>query len=107
MVSLPSLRRSTWAATPGVAATSDRPAAVLTGPATAVDGWSRPARRLRPADTSGMVRVSLAHRPLTASAALVWSGDLPRLLQQMLFDTADSLTPSPAQVAGLVSLPSA
>jgi hypothetical protein len=27
----------------------------------------------------------------TAAAALVWSGDLPRLLQQVLFDTADSV----------------
>jgi hypothetical protein len=27
----------------------------------------------------------------TATAALVWSGDLPRLLQQVLFDTADSV----------------
>jgi DNA-binding transcriptional LysR family regulator len=89
------------------AATGDRPAAVLSGPATVVEGWSRPARKLRPADTSGMVRVSLAHRPLTASAALVWSGDLSRPLQQMLFDTADSLTTSPAPVAELVSLPSA
>ena len=27
----------------------------------------------------------------TAAAALVWGGDLPRLLQQVLFDTADSV----------------
>jgi hypothetical protein len=50
-------------------------------------------RRLRPADTSDMVRVSIAGRPLTATAALVWNGDLPRPLQQILFDTADSVTP--------------
>jgi hypothetical protein len=31
------------------------------------------------------------HRPLTATAALVWSGDLPRQLQQVLFDAADSI----------------
>jgi hypothetical protein len=43
-----------------------------------------------------MVKVSLHNHPLTASAALVWSGDLPRPLQQMLFQTADSLsTPAP------------
>jgi len=36
-----------------------------------------------------MVRVSIAGRPLTATAALVWNGDLPRPLQQILFDTAD------------------
>jgi DNA-binding transcriptional LysR family regulator len=86
------------------AATGDRPAAVLTGPATVADGWASPACSTRPADTSGMVRVGLARRPLTASAALVWSGDLPRPLQQMLFDTADSLTvPASSQPAELAS----
>jgi hypothetical protein len=38
-----------------------------------------------------MVLARLEHRPLTATAALVWSGDLPRQLQQLLFDTADSI----------------
>jgi hypothetical protein len=47
-----------------------------------------------------MVRVLLEHRPLTATAALVWSGDLPRSLQQILFDTAESITsPGPARRA--------
>ncbi len=51
-----------------------------------------------------MVRVSLQHHPLTAAAALVWSGDLPRPLQQLLFDTADSLTePARPQPANLTS----
>jgi DNA-binding transcriptional LysR family regulator len=90
------------------AATADRPTAVLTGPATVAGSWSTPIRRSRPADTSGMVRVSLQHHPLTASAALVWSGDLPRPLQQMLFETADSLTaPAPPGPAQLVSLTTA
>jgi hypothetical protein len=40
-----------------------------------------------------MVRVSIAGRPLTATAALVWNGDLPRPLRQILFDTADGATP--------------
>jgi DNA-binding transcriptional LysR family regulator len=81
------------------AATADRPAAVLTGPATAAGGRATPIRRSRPADTSGMVRVSLHNHPLTASAALVWSRDLPRPLQQMLFDTADNLTtPAPPEL---------
>src|SRR5690349_1114604 len=62
------------------AATADRPAAVLTGPATAAGGRAMPIRRPRPADTSGMVKVSLRNHPLTASAALVWSGDLSRPL---------------------------
>jgi hypothetical protein len=54
-----------------------------------------------------MVRVILQHHPLTASAALVWSGDLPRPLQQMLFDTADGLTelshPRPADLISLTT----
>ena len=29
-------------------------------------------------------------RLLTATAAVAWSGDLPRHLQQVLFDTADT-----------------
>ncbi len=57
-------------------------------------------RRLRPADTGDMVRVSIADHPLTATAALVWNGDLPRPLQQILFDTADSATPpAPASLS--------
>ena len=79
------------------AATADRPTAVLTGPS--VIAGSRPGliRLPRPAVTHEMVRVNLEHRPLTATAALVWSGDLPRTLQQILFDTADSIT-SPGPV---------
>jgi hypothetical protein len=41
-----------------------------------------------------MVRVGLRQRPLTATAAVAWSGDLPRRLQQVLFDTADVGIPS-------------
>jgi hypothetical protein len=37
-----------------------------------------------------MVRVGLRRRPLTAAAIVAWSGDLPRQLQQVLFDTADA-----------------
>ncbi len=82
------------------AATADPPAAVLTG-RTATAGTSPGAiRRLRPAGTGDMVRVSIAGRPLTATAALVWNGDLPRPLQQILFDTADRLTPpAPASLS--------
>jgi len=75
------------------AATADPPAAVLTG-RTAIAGTSPGViRRLRPADTGDMVLVSIAGRPLTATAALVWNGDLPRPLQQILFDIADGATP--------------
>ena len=90
------------------AATGNRPAAVLTGPATVAGGWAGPVRRSGPADASGMVRVSLQNHPLTASAALVWNGDLPRPLQQILFETADSLTaPASPRPAELVSLTTA
>jgi hypothetical protein len=43
------------------------------------------------ADPVDLVRARIDGPPLTAAAALVWSGDLPRLLQQVLFDTADSV----------------
>jgi hypothetical protein len=53
-----------------------------------------------PAGTGDMVRVSIARQPLTATAALAWNGDLPRPLQQILFDTADGLTPpTPASLS--------
>ena len=50
-----------------------------------------------------MVRVILQHHPLTAAAALVWSGDLPRPLQQMLFDTADRLSEPAADLVSLTT----
>jgi DNA-binding transcriptional LysR family regulator len=96
--------RHSLAMTLALAAAGDRPAAVLTGPAIVAHSQARPIRQSRLADTHGMVRVSLQHHPLTASAALVWSGDIARPLQQMLFDTADSLTdPAGSQPADLVS----
>jgi hypothetical protein len=60
------------------AATGNRPPAVLTSLAIAAGGPPGSARRPGPAEASDMVRVSLPHHPLTASAALVWLGDLPR-----------------------------
>jgi DNA-binding transcriptional LysR family regulator len=82
------------------AATASRPAAVLTGP-TAIAGPPPGVSRLpRPAGTGDMARVSIAGHPLTATAALVWNGDLPRPLQQILFDTADGATPpAPASLS--------
>jgi DNA-binding transcriptional LysR family regulator len=70
------------------AATADRPTAVLTGPLRPV---GEPAAEVRPraAGTGDMVRVRLARGLLTATAAVAWSADLPRHLQQVLFDTAD------------------
>ena len=82
------------------AATAGRPAAVLTGPVAIADVPPGVIRLPRPAGTGDMVRVSLAGQPLTATAALVWNGDLPRPLQQILFDTADGLTrPAPAPLS--------
>src|SRR5258707_350955 len=69
--------RHSLAMTLALAAAGNRPAAVLTGPAIAARSQAWPIRRSRLADTYGMVRVSLQHHPLTASAALVWSDDLP------------------------------
>jgi DNA-binding transcriptional LysR family regulator len=101
--------RHSLAMTLALAAAGNRPAAVLTGPAVPQCAQAWPiVRRSRLADTYGMVRVILQHHPLTASAALVWNGDLPRPLQQMLFDTADSLTEQAhPQPAGLISLTTA
>ena len=80
------------------AATADRPTALLTGPV-AMDWDSRTSpglvQRPRPAATHGMVRVRLGQHVLTARAALVWNGDLPRPMQQILFETADRLGQKP------------
>ena len=69
------------------ATTAELPTAVLTGPRHAVGDQAA----TRPwADTYDMVRVRLDRCPLTVTAAVAWSGDLPRHLQQVLFDTADT-----------------
>ncbi len=84
------------------AATASRPAAVLTGPAAIAGPPPGVIRLPRPAGTGDMVPVSITGHPLTATAALVWNGDLPSPLQQILFDTADGVTPPPTS-----SLPAA
>jgi len=71
------------------AATASRPIAVLTGPLHPAEAQITPIRRQPMADLYDMARVSIERRPLTATAALAWNGDLPRELQQVLFDTAD------------------
>ena len=73
------------------AASASRPTAVLTGPHHRLGDWPGPAEPDPAADPAGLVRARIDGSPLTAAAALVWSGDLPRLLQQVLFDTADSV----------------
>jgi len=83
------------------AATADRPTAVLTGPGVSTGSPSGLIRLPRPSGAHDMVRVGLEQRPLTATAVLVWNGDLPRPLQQILFDAADGMTPSaPARIGG-------
>jgi len=76
------------------AATADRPTAVLTGPSVIAGDQPGLIRLPRPAASHGMVMVGIEHHPLAATAAVVWSTDLPRPLQQILFDAADGLTPS-------------
>ena len=71
------------------AATADRLTAVLTGPLRPVGDQAADVRP-RTAGTGDMVRVRIDRRLLTATAAVAWSGDLPRHLQQVLFDTADT-----------------
>src|SRR6266571_2788772 len=83
-----------------LAATASRPAAVLTGPAEIAGPPPGVIRLPRLVGAGDMARVGIAGHPLTASAALVWNGDLPRPLQQILFDTADGLTrPAPASLS--------
>jgi DNA-binding transcriptional LysR family regulator len=72
------------------AAAASRPTAVLTGPRHPA-GTRNAAREDRAAGIYNMVRVRLDQTPLTANAGLVWSGDLPRQLQQILFDAADGI----------------
>jgi DNA-binding transcriptional LysR family regulator len=78
------------------AATGERPAAVLSGPSVAAGTGPGPIRPQWLTGSDDMVQVSLQDHSLTATAALVWSGDLPRALQQILFDTADGVAwPTP------------
>ncbi len=74
------------------AATASQPTAVLTGPQHRIGDQPEPAQPDRVAGPTCMVRARVQECPLTATAALVWGGDLPRQLQQVLFDTADSIT---------------
>jgi DNA-binding transcriptional LysR family regulator len=78
------------------AASASRPTAVLPGPHHRVGDRPGPAEPdpdpdPDPAESTGMVRTRVEGSPLTAAAALAWSSDLPRQLQQVLFDTADSI----------------
>ena len=74
-----------------LAATAGRPIAVLTGPYRRVGDRPGPAGLDLAAGPADMVRARVDRSPLVAAAGLAWHGDLPRLLQQVLFDTADSI----------------
>jgi hypothetical protein len=89
IVGTPLLQRS-LPMTLAFAATSSRPTAVLTGPHHQVGDWPGLAEP-DPAAESAMVRARIEGSPLTAAAGLIWNEDLPRQLQQVLFDTADSI----------------
>jgi DNA-binding transcriptional LysR family regulator len=82
------------------AATADQSTAVLTGPGVIAGSPPGLIRLPRAMVSQDMVLVGLEHHPLTATAAVVWNGDLPRPLQQILFDAADSITPSAAARTG-------
>jgi DNA-binding transcriptional LysR family regulator len=72
------------------AATASRPTAVLTCPRHVIGARKTPVPH-RAADTYDMVPVRLDQSPLVATAGLVWSGDLARPLQQVLFDATDGI----------------
>jgi hypothetical protein len=84
------------------AATASRPTAVLTSPLHFMSDQAAYGVRYRVADNYDMVRVGLQRHPLTATAVVAWSGDLPRHLQQVLFDTADAGIP-PADLPSAVA----
>jgi len=78
------------------AATGTRPTAVLTGPRHRIGPGPGPsaAPSDHPAgDTYDMVPRLICRHPLAATAGLVWHAGLPRELQQVLFDTADAISP--------------
>ena len=73
-----------------VAAAAASPTAVLTDPLHLVGAPAWNGTGQHAAGNYDMVRVGLERHALTATAVVAWSGDLPRHLQQVLFDTADA-----------------
>jgi DNA-binding transcriptional LysR family regulator len=73
------------------AALAPNPTAVLTNPRHVI-GTSGPDPSDQATNSYNMTAVRLEKGPLTAAAGLVWSGDLPRQLQQVVFDAADGIT---------------
>jgi DNA-binding transcriptional LysR family regulator len=87
--------RQSLAMTLAFAATASRPTAVLSGPQHMV-GMRSPVHVRHAASGCDMAPVRLERSALAATAGLVWNGDLPRHLQQVLFDTADGVIPEAA-----------
>ncbi|MGI5135658.1 LysR family transcriptional regulator [Streptomyces sp. CA-106110] len=80
--------RQSLSMTLAFAATGSRPSGVLTGP------WHRVGTEPETVADTGrgeMVPVRVEGARLAARAGLVWRGDLPRELQQILFDTAEDI----------------
>ena len=77
------------------AAAASRPTAVLTGPYLAMGSTGTAAGEPRMAGAYDMVEVTMAGHPLAATAGLVWNTDMPRQLQQILFDAADGVKCAP------------
>ena len=76
------------------AATGTRPTAVLTGPRHRIGpGHAPEPPGHRAGSTYDMVPRLICRHPLAAAGGLVWHADLPRPLQQVLFDTADAISP--------------
>jgi len=88
------------------AASADRPTAVLSGPVRAA-GEAAMDDAAQGAGTYAMTRVRLAGQPLTATAAVAWSRDLPCRLQQVLSGTACAGNGSQAGGAAPVIPPAA
>jgi DNA-binding transcriptional LysR family regulator len=83
------------------AAAADRPTAVLTGPSVIAGRLPKVIRLPRAIANHETALVGLDDHLLTATAALVWNDDLPRPLQQILFDAADGIAPpDPAWPSG-------
>jgi DNA-binding transcriptional LysR family regulator len=73
------------------AAVAGRPIAVLTGPHRCAGDRPGSAEPDLAAGPANMIRARVDGSPLVAVAGLAWHGDLPRLLQYVLFETADSI----------------
>ncbi len=68
---------------------------MLTSPCIAMASTKAAAREQQLAHAYDMAEVTLERYPLVATAGLVWNPDLPRPLQQILFDTADGVGCAP------------